>query len=325
MAIAANDSLIVNKEGAPIDARTVAPTLEALAEIENPYVGLRVFVSETGKEYRVTKIEDVAVGAFAKKQIKTYEALPDLSGMADLEEKKHTHGNKDALDKIGESENGKPTYNDIALATPDDILEWSHGSAQISSVADNIATLSGTNVPVGVRTDKGSYYPVEKGSVVIDIANGQIKLDVTPYLAYDNAASFTGPWTVYYAAGEQGIQGNNALSFQIGTVTTLDAGASATAEATISDEGLVTLNLGIPKGGNGSDGVGISSIAKTGASGNVDTYTITLTNGQTSTFAVTNGKTGAKGTDGITAWTGTLAQYNALSSKDNNILYLITD
>ena len=43
MAIAANDSLIVNKEGAPIDARTVAPTLEALAEIENPYVGLRVF------------------------------------------------------------------------------------------------------------------------------------------------------------------------------------------------------------------------------------------------------------------------------------------
>ena len=55
MAIATNDSLIVNKEGAPIDARTVAPTLAALAEIENPYVGLRVFVTETGKEYRVTE------------------------------------------------------------------------------------------------------------------------------------------------------------------------------------------------------------------------------------------------------------------------------
>lgn len=83
MAIAANDSLIVNKEGAPIDARTVAPTLAALAEIENPYVGLRVFVTETGKEYRVTEIEEVAVGAFTKKRIKTYEALPDAAALED--------------------------------------------------------------------------------------------------------------------------------------------------------------------------------------------------------------------------------------------------
>lgn len=128
------------------------------------------------------------------------------------------------------------------------------GTAEITEVADNIATLSGTNVPVGVRTNSGTYYPIEKGSVVIDITNGQIKLDVTPYLAYDNAASFTGPWTVYYAAGSKGDKGDNALSFQIGTVTTLAAGASATAEAAISDEGLVTLNLGIPQGANGADG-----------------------------------------------------------------------
>ena len=128
------------------------------------------------------------------------------------------------------------------------------GTAKITEVADNIATLSGTNVPVGVRTNSGTYYPIEKGSVVIDITNGQIKLDVTPYLAYDNAASFTGPWTVYYAAGSKGDKGDNALSFQIGTVTTLAAGASATAEAAISDEGLVTLNLGIPQGANGADG-----------------------------------------------------------------------
>ena len=128
------------------------------------------------------------------------------------------------------------------------------GTAEITEVADNIATLSGTNVPVGLRTNSGTYYPIEKGSVVIDITNGQIKLDVTPYLAYDNAASFTGPWTVYYAAGSKGDKGDNALSFQIGTVTTLAAGASATAEAAISDEGLVTLNLGIPQGANGADG-----------------------------------------------------------------------
>lgn len=42
----------------------------------------------------------------------------------------------------------------------------------------------------------------------------------------------------------------------------------------------------------GSDGVGIVSITKTATSGLVDTYTILLTNGNTTTFQVTNGKDG---------------------------------
>ena len=41
-------------------------------------------------------------------------------------------------------------------------------------------------------------------------------------------------------------------------------------------------------GSDGNDGVGISSISKTSTSGNVDTYTITLSNGNTATFTVTN-------------------------------------
>lgn len=49
----------------------------------------------------------------------------------------------------------------------------------------------------------------------------------------------------------------------------------------------------------GEDGVGISSITKTGTSGKVDTYTITFTNGQTTTFTVTNGEDGTDGTDGV--------------------------
>ena len=43
----------------------------------------------------------------------------------------------------------------------------------------------------------------------------------------------------------------------------------------------------------GADGVGISSIAKTATVGLVDTYTITYTDGTTSTFDVTNGADGA--------------------------------
>ena len=92
----------------------------------------------------------------------------------------------------------------------------------------------------------------------------------------------------------------------------LPAGSSPT--ATYANGNIA---FGIPKGdkgdkgdkGNtgetGATGNGIASIAKTGTSGNVDTYTITYTNGNTMTFTVTNGnvssvagKTGAVTLDG---------------------------
>ena len=44
---------------------------------------------------------------------------------------------------------------------------------------------------------------------------------------------------------------------------------------------------------------GIVSIAKTGTSGLVDTYTITLADGTTATFSVTNGQDGTDGTNGV--------------------------
>ena len=55
-------------------------------------------------------------------------------------------------------------------------------------------------------------------------------------------------------------------------------------------------------GTNGKDGVGISKIEKTGTNGNVDTYSISLTDGTVYDFTVTNGvngKDGANGKDGI--------------------------
>lgn len=51
-------------------------------------------------------------------------------------------------------------------------------------------------------------------------------------------------------------------------------------------------------GEDGTDGRGIVSVVKTGTSGLVDTYTITYTDGTTTTFTVTNGKDGVDGKDG---------------------------
>lgn len=50
----------------------------------------------------------------------------------------------------------------------------------------------------------------------------------------------------------------------------------------------------------GADGNGIRSIAKTGTSGLVDTYTITFDDGSTTTYTVTNGAKGDKGDTGAT-------------------------
>ena len=54
----------------------------------------------------------------------------------------------------------------------------------------------------------------------------------------------------------------------------------------------------IMDGVDGEDGRGIVSVEKTGTSGLVDTYTITYTDGTTTTFTVTNGKDGVDGKDG---------------------------
>ena len=51
-------------------------------------------------------------------------------------------------------------------------------------------------------------------------------------------------------------------------------------------------------GQDGQDGVGIVSFEKVGTEGLVDTYKITMSNGQTYTFTVTNGADGADGQDG---------------------------
>ena len=69
------------------------------------------------------------------------------------------------------------------------------------------------------------------------------------------------------------------------------------------DEVYALLKKQIEQGGGtpGPQGVGIQKIEKTGTDGLVDTYTITYTNGQTTTYTVTNGADGEKGDPEITA------------------------
>lgn len=112
--------------------------------------------------------------------------------------------------------------------------------------------------------------------------------------------------------GKDGVTPN----FSIGTVTTLSAGSNATASITGTAANPV-LNLGIPKGkdgtngsgggGTGADGVGIASVKQTTTStaddGN-NIITVTLTDGTSSTFTVQNGSKGSTGSKGDKGDTG---------------------
>lgn len=99
-------------------------------------------------------------------------------------------------------------------------------------------------------------------------------------------------------AAEQARQAIEALGVQ---GVTLAAGSQAAVEKVVASDGTVTLKFSIPqgakgdKGSTGDRGVSISTIertAGTGAAGTTDTYTITLSDGSTSTFAVYNGRDG---------------------------------
>lgn len=73
-----------------------------------------------------------------------------------------------------------------------------------------------------------------------------------------------------------------------------------------AEEVYAILKKQIQQGGGtpGPAGVGIQKIEKTGTDGLVDTYTITYTNGQTTTYTVTNGADGPKGDKGDKGDTG---------------------
>ena len=74
-------------------------------------------------------------------------------------------------------------------------------------------------------------------------------------------------------------------------------------------------SLGSLKGADGVAGVGIEKVEKTGSNGNVDTYTITLTDRSTFTFTVSNGTNGKDGADGANGKDGADGR-NGVDGKD---------
>lgn len=75
-------------------------------------------------------------------------------------------------------------------------------------------------------------------------------------------------------------------------------------------------------GSDGEDGNGIASIELTSSVGNVDTYTITYDNGETTTFTVTNGVDGEQGIQGIQGIPGEDGHTPVITIGENGNWYI---
>lgn len=192
-------------------------------------------------------------------------------------------------DIISSSDNSYGIVVPSTLASIDPTLTISGAAADAKAVGDAIANIS-TGGGGSSGTGADGYSPIanvvkEGSTATITITD---KTGTTTASISDGPKGDTGPAG---PAGSQGVSITNASINSYGYLI-----------ITLSNN--TTINAGLAQGsgsggsGTGPAGVGIQSIAKTSTSGLVDTYTITLTDGNTSTFTVTNGATGATGPQG---------------------------
>ena len=174
----------------------------------------------------------------------------------------------------------------------------SNGNWYVDGVDTNIQAqgTKGDQGDTGTQGEKG-----DTGNGVLSIEKTNTTGNVDTYtITYTNGEETT--FTVTNGTnGEQGIQG---VPGQDGHTPVITIGSNGNwyidgvdtnirAQGEKGDQG----DTG-PQGEKGEEGNGILSIEKTSTTGNVDTYTITYTNGEKTTFTVTNGTNGAQGIQG---------------------------
>lgn len=141
-----------------------------------------------------------------------------------------------------------------------------------------VGTQNGTAVSSGTYFHNNSKYYAEQADASADRA-AAYSLHV-PYIGAN------GNWWIWNTTQEAYVDSgvDASITVDIEDITMLDPAATPYVTNTGTDTDPI-FHLFIPRG------KGIASITKTGTSGLVDTYTITYSDGYTTTFTVTNGKT----------------------------------
>lgn len=177
-------------------------------------------------------------------------------------------------DIISSNDNSYGIVVPSTLASIDPTLTISGAAADAKTVGDRLANIS----TGGGGTGRDGYSPIANvvkegptATITITDKTGTTTASISDSVSITNAS----------------INSSGYLIITLSDNTTINAG--------------LVQGSGSGGGGTGPAGVGIQSIAKTSTNGLVDTYTITLTDGNTSTFTVTNGATGPMGPQGPSA------------------------
>lgn len=98
------------------------------------------------------------------------------------------------------------------------------GSVTFNSIISGAVSFDGLHPVIGVLTNIGNYYPVEKGDVLFDTEQQRTYVVVYRFLVLDNVSEFTGTWTVFFSGTSAQATGESA--YQIW----LNAGNSGTVD-----------------------------------------------------------------------------------------------
>lgn len=165
--------------------------------------------------------------------------------------------------------------------------------------------------------DTTSTFTLKNGSNISTITKSSTSGLVDTYTVTLTDGSTT---TFAVTNGADGVDGTSA---DISEITASVTNTVGTPSVTVTKGGTSTLrtfdfsfeNIKGIQGETGATGNGIQKIEKTSTSGLVDTYTVTFTNGATTTFNVTNGADGQDGQDGADGTNATIT--GASASIDN--------
>ena len=194
-----------------------------------------------------------------------------------------------------------------------------------NSNSDSIIEVSGPTGPTGPKGDKGdSGSQGEKGDIG-ETGNGISSIEKTSSDGLKDiyTITFTDGSTTSFtvtngkdgADGEQGIQGIQGEPGKDGHTPVITIGENGNWYIDGEDTGK-------PSSIKGETGNGISSIEKTSSDGLKDIYTITFTDGSTTTFTVTNGKDGEQGIQGIQGEPGKDGHTPVITIGENGNWYI---
>lgn len=200
-------------------------------------------------------------------------------------------GDKISIERLNKIEEGieknSTQYKDIAKNQPTDLsLDSATNLLQlVNSKGSKLG--NGITLPISSGGGTSQYLHIKYSSTGAPQLAGQISDTPNAYIGLcvdTNADSPTNPrsYTWYQWKGDNGDTGATP-NLQIGTVTTLDSGINATASITGTTENPL-LNLGIPKGENGTGGSSDTLVTT-----NISGTTLSLTTDKYQTATVVDG------------------------------------